>query len=138
MIELVKQLIRHEGMKFKIYKCTSGKNTIGCGRNLDDVGISKEEALLMLHNDIKKADEQVIKALPWTKNMDRVRYSVLVNMAFNIGIHGLLEFKNTLKLVEQGKYVEASKQMLISLWAKQVGNRAIELAKQMETGQYKI
>lgn len=139
MLELVKQLIKHEGMKLRIYKDTVGKDTIGCGRNLSDVGISKEEALLMLHNDIKKADEAVVKALPWTIKMDRVRYSVLVNMAFNMGIKGLLEFKNTLGFVKDGKYLEASKTMLDSLWAKQVGKnpgqRAYELSEQMRTGE---
>ena len=136
MLELAKQLIKHEGMRLKPYKDTVGKLTIGVGRNLDDVGISKEEALLLLHNDIKRADEQLVKALPWTTKMDRVRYSVLVNMVFNMGMGGLLQFKNTISLIEQGKYKEAAKAMIDSKWARQVGNRAIELAKQMETGVY--
>ncbi len=34
------QLVRHEGLKLKPYRCTAGKLTIGIGRNLDNCGIS--------------------------------------------------------------------------------------------------
>lgn len=136
MTELEQQLKKHEGLRLRAYKDTVGKLTIGIGRNLDDVGISEDEALFMLGNDITKAQAQLNKALPWTTNLDRVRYDVLTNMAFNMGINGLLQFKNTLALIQQGKYKEASIQMLQSKWAGQVKGRATELAKQMETGEY--
>lgn len=136
MTELEQQLKRHEGLRLRPYKDTVGKLTIGIGRNLDDVGISEDEALFLLGNDITKAMNQLDKALPWVVNLDRVRYDVLVNMAFNMGINGLLQFKNTLLLIRQGKYEEASIQMLNSKWAKQVGNRAKELSEQLKTGNY--
>ena len=143
MTELEKQLMRHEGSnkdkngRHLLYKDTVFKLTIGYGRNLDDVGISEEEALFMLANDIKRADEQLIKNLPWTDKLDRVRHDILVNMCFNMGIGGLLQFKNTLSLIKKGRCREASIEMLKSRWAKQVGSRAIELSKQMKTGEYK-
>lgn len=136
MTELEKQLIKHEGLRLKPYKDIVGKLTIGIGRNLEDVGISDDEALFLLRNDIDKAKKDVAKNLPWTTKLDRIRYYVLVNMCFNLGIHGLLKFKNTLKLIEQGKYKEASKEMLDSKWAIQVKGRAVELSKQIETGEY--
>lgn len=136
--KLEEQLVRHEGKKLFPYVDTVGKLTIGVGRNLSDVGISEAEALYFLQNDIAKAQKGISTYLPWTVHLDRIRYYVLVNMCFNLGIKGLLEFKNTLRFVENGKYKEASQAMLISLWAKQVGNRAVELAKQMETGEYTL
>ena len=48
---LIDLLIRHEGIKLKPYHCTSGKLTIGIGRNLEDRGITKEEAIYLLNND---------------------------------------------------------------------------------------
>lgn len=140
MEDLTKQLMRQEGSKKNRdgrhipYKDTVGKWTCGYGRNLDDVGISEEEALLMLQNDIAKVELQIARTLPWTVNLDRGRYYVLVNMGFNIGIGGLLGFKNMLSCVKEGNFKNASVEMLNSKWAGQVKARATELAKQMETG----
>ncbi len=136
MTELENQLIRHEGKRLKPYKDTVGKLTIGVGRNLDDVGISEDEVLYLLHSDIDKATQQVAKWLPWTDKLDRVRCEVLINMTFNMGIAGLLQFKNMLSFLEQRNYERAAQEMLNSKWAIQVGQRGYELSKQMETGQY--
>jgi lysozyme len=57
-------------------------------------------------------------------------------MAFQMGVDGLLKFKNTLELIKNGKYKEASDAMLDSLWAKQTPNRASRLSAQMKTGEW--
>jgi len=129
-------LIRHEGLKLKPYKDTVGKLTIGVGRNLEDRGISKEEALFMLENDIKIVEEELDRTIPWWRKLDSVRQEVLVNMAFNLGVPKLLRFKKFLKALQEGNYGQASFEMLNSLWAKQVGRRAKELAYAMEKGEY--
>jgi lysozyme len=59
-----------------------------------------------------------------------------MNMAFQMGITGLMKFKKTLSLVEMGLYDDAADNMLKSLWAKQTPNRAAEMAEQMRTGQW--
>jgi hypothetical protein len=51
---LQKQLIRHEALRLKPYRCSADKLTIGIGRNLDDVGITEEEAYFLLGNDISR------------------------------------------------------------------------------------
>lgn len=51
---LIEELVRHEGLRLKPYKCSANSWTIGVGRNLDTVGISGDEALMMLKNDIAK------------------------------------------------------------------------------------
>ena len=56
---------------------------------------------------------------------------VLANMAFNLGIHGLLKFVRTLNAIERGNYDEAASHMLASKWAGQVGQRAQRLAAMM-------
>ena len=48
------QLVRHEGMRLKPYRCTAGKLTIGIGRNLDDRGISQKEAYVLLEYDCQR------------------------------------------------------------------------------------
>ena len=48
MPTIEEQLLLHEGLRLKPYRCTSNKLTIGVGRNLEDKGISKEEAMRLL------------------------------------------------------------------------------------------
>jgi len=129
------QLVRHEGLKLKPYRCTAGKLTIGIGRNLDDRGISQTEAYVLLENDILDFEQQLLDAIPDVYNgLDEVRQSVLLNMCFNLGLKGLLEFKNTLAFIGAGDWERAANNMLASKWAKQVGMRAIELSELMRKG----
>ncbi len=129
------QLVRHEGLRLKPYRCTAGKLTIGIGRNLDDCGITESEAYIMLINDIMNCEIQLQAKIPDIYNqLDEVRKSVLVNMCFNLGINGLLGFKNTLAFVKAGDWERAANGMLASKWAKQVGRRAIELSELMRKG----
>lgn len=133
--KLIKQIRRHEGERLKPYLCTSQKLTIGVGRNLDDRGITREESQYLLMNDINAVEDGLVVRLPWFNELDDVRKRVLIDMAFNLGVNGLLNFKNTLRYVSEGKYSQASRNMLLSLWADQVGQRAKTLSRMMETGE---
>lgn len=135
--KLAEQLKRHEGLRLKPYTDTVGKLTLGIGRNLEDKGIIETEALSMLSNDVDEFFSKLSKRLDWFCDLDDARQNVLVNMAFNLGVGGLLTFKNTLSLIENGDHSSASEEMLNSKWAKQVGRRAVELSEQMRTGEFK-
>jgi lysozyme len=128
------ELIRDEGLRFKIYLDTVGKSTIGVGRNLSDVGISREEAMIMLDNDITAATTALDATFPWWRGMNDVRQNAIVNMAFNLGIHRLAGFKLALAAMEKGDYAEAANQMEHSEWYTQVGGRAIRLTEMMRSG----
>lgn len=134
MPTLLAELKRDEGVRLKPYTDTVGKLTIGVGRNLTDVGISEDECTALLQNDIAKVLAQLDRSLPWWRKLDPVRQRVLVNMAFNMGMTGLLTFKNTLAAVQSGSYTAAAAGMLASKWATQVGARAERLADMMRTG----
>lgn len=125
---LAKQLVSDEGLRLKPYRCTAGKLTIGVGRNLDDRGITEAEALVLLQNDINAFWGQLVVALPWVPNAPEPVQEALLNMCFNLGLGGLLTFKQTLALIKAGSYAEAAKAMLASKWAGQVGARAERLA----------
>jgi lysozyme len=133
---ILEQLKRDEGLKLKPYKDTVGKTTIGIGRNLDDVGISEDEAIILLHNDLAKAAGQIRAALPWADQLGPIRGSVLGNMAFNMGIAGLLNFHKFLTALRLGNYDQAATEMLDSKWASQVGARAQRLAQQIRTNEW--
>jgi len=129
------QLLRHEGLRLKPYRCPAGKLTIGIGRNLDDRGISQTEAYVLLENDIQNCEKQLVDEIPEIySGLDEVRKSVLLNMCFNLGIGGLLGFNNTLAYIAAGDWERAANGMLASKWAKQVGRRAIELSELMRKG----
>ena len=134
------QIARDEGGYQKsAYQDSLGYWTIGFGRLIDkrkDGGISRAEAELMLDNDIRDKTAELIAALPWIPLIDPVRRAVLVNMAFNLGVAGLLGFHATLEAVHAGDWAAASQHMLESKWAQQVGPRAHRLADQMRTGEW--
>ena len=134
MENLKDQLIRHEGLRLTVYDCPAGYKTIGVGRNLEGKGITEEEAMYLLDNDIKDFQESLSRELPWFDSLDECRKNILTNMAFNLGISGLLKFKNTLSAVENKDWEEAASQMLDSRWAEQVGGRAKELSELMKSG----
>ena len=112
-----------------------GKLTIGIGRNLDDVGLFPSEIDFLLINDIIRCHIDLDRNIPWWVNLDDVRKRVLLDMCFNLGINGLLGFKNTLRLIFMGDFSQAAGNMLSSKWARQVGRRASRLAQMMQTGQ---
>ncbi len=128
------QLARHEGLRLKPYRDTVGKLTVGYGRNLDDVGISPEEAELMLDNDISEAEKN-LKTVDEYNELDPIRQAVICNMCFNLGFYGLMAFRKMWKAIARKDYCEAARQMLDSQWARQVGTRSDELARIMRTGE---
>ena len=136
MNQLIEQLKRHEGIRLKPYKCTSNKLSIGIGRNLEDIGITEKEAEMLLLNDIEEAKRQLLHHMPWTQELDEVRFSALLNFVFNVGIGTALKFVNAMAQLKDENYDMAAQELLDSRWAKQVGNRAKEVAEQLRTGEW--
>lgn len=133
--EIVKaQLKVDEGVRAKPYRDTVGKLTIGCGRNLDDVGLSPDEINYLLENDITRAEEAAAVLFPNFHDLTPARKAVLVNMAFNLGQYRLSQFKKLRKAVQEMDFEQAAVEMGNSLWASQVGARATRLCKQMKEG----
>ena len=121
---LREDLIAEEGIRLKPYLCPAGKLTLGVGRNLDDVGITEDEAMAMLDNDIERVKGQLAKAFPWleTKSPDVQR--AIANMTFQMGIGALLKFKKMLAALQARDYNAARREALDSAWAKQTPQRA--------------
>ena len=131
---LVYELSRDEDVRTKPYKDSVGKLTIGVGRNLDDKGLSKAEINILLNNDINDCESDLDRDMPWWRQLNDNRQRVLLNMCFNLGITRLKGFKSMLRDVQNGLYDQAAVEMIDSLWARQVGGRAVRLAKLMKNG----
>lgn len=113
---LLSSVIRAESYSSKMYKCPAGKFTIGYGRNIQDRGIRKDEAELMLKNDIRAVELELMSRILFFTALDRVRQNVLIEMAYNMGVPKLMKFKKTLKFIHESDYESASKEMLDSKW----------------------
>jgi len=134
-IEKIKgMLLKEEGFRQFPYRDTVGKLTIGIGRNLDDRGISKDEALYLMCNDLEIVEKELRILYPFYEELCDARKIVLLDMAFNMGIPALSHFIKFKRAMESGDFKEASLQMLDSLWARQVGHRASILSYMMEFG----
>jgi len=135
-IAKAKRLIKkHEGLRLLPYICPPGKLTIGYGRNLEDVGITTMEAELLLQHDIvriEKEAKEIFKKV-WDE-LDDTRKAVIVDMLYNLGSSRFIKFKKFIAAVKKKDFDTAAKEMLDSLWAKQVKSRATELAELMKKG----
>lgn len=138
--ELTRQLKADEGVKAQAYQDQLGFWTIGVGRLIDSrkpgSGLRPSEIDFMLQNDIDDRIEALTRSLPWFQNLDDARKGVLLNMAFQMGVEGLMGFKNTLRMVEDGDYMGAARNMLQSKWAEQTPARAARMAEQMRSGKW--
>lgn len=136
-MNIVDQLRRDEGESPVCYQDHLGNWTIGVGRLIGNGGgLRPDEIAYLLNNDIQDRRDKLTKALPFYKNLSPERQGVLINMAFNLGVAGLLKFKQMLAAVERKEWGVAAKEMLDSKWAKQVPTRAARLAAQMESDQW--
>ena len=125
-------LIKHEGVKGKVYYDSEGIATIGVGRNLEDVGVTYDEAMLLLDNDIKRVLKACWHEFPWFIDLTEDRQNVVASMVFNLGLEGFKKFKKMIRAIEKEDWTEAACQMIDSHWAAQVKGRAVELANLMK------
>ena len=136
MMNLIDIQVRHEGLRNKPYEDASGHLTIGVGRNLDSLGLSDDEIYYLLKNDIRRCETELDNSFRWYKDLDQVRQEAMINLCFNLGITRLRKFKLALRAMEAKDYEDASDEFLDSLWATQVGQRAVEVTYMIRFGEY--
>ena len=156
------QLILHEGLRLEVYKCPAGFWTVGVGRNLegkplrkeeqeyifkrsglapDEVievlkerGITKDEALFLLREDIADAEKD-LQHFDWFPRLDPVRRKVVLDMRYNLGPTRFRGFKKMIAALARGDYKAAAAEMVDSKWYRQVMTRGTRLAQMMRTGE---
>lgn len=151
--ELIQRFVLHEGCELMPYRCPAGYLTIGVGRNLETNpltqeekrvcgdymrGITKNAAYYLLRNDIDKVKRECKQSIPFFNALDAERQYALLDMAFNLGIKGLLKFRKMLNAMGCGDWNWASDECLNSTYAKQTGIRARRIANTIKTGVFKI
>jgi len=153
--KLIERIKGHEGYKIKPYKDTVGKWTVGYGRNLEDNPLTPVEVIKLfgktkfnstvdaqiffedlLIRDIKLHTEELENNLAMFPMCDKDEQTVLIDMAFNLGVPSLLSFKGMLHAIDNDDKVQAAVEVLDSQYAEQVKTRAVDNAKLLAGTRY--
>ena len=134
MTTLEQMLIADEGLELKPYRCTANKLTIGIGRNLESTGISRDEALYLLNNDIKRVERGLMSSHTFNA-LDGARRMALINMAFQLGVNGCFRFRRMWAALERKDWQAAHDEALNSNWANQTPQRARRIAAILLSGE---
>lgn len=110
------------GKPFRQCRCAKqGILTIGFGRNLEAVGLSKLEAEVLLDHDLFVSEQSAGKAFEWFPLLSELRQRAIVELCFNMGVTKFREFRQTIQAIKAGQFVAASLHLLASKWKVQVG-----------------
>lgn len=134
--KLKRSLVKHEGCRKFPYVDTKGKITVGIGYNVSDRGMSEIWIEQQYEEDVSYFQKELSK-FPWFIKLNDDRKIVLMDMAF-MGLQRFLNFKRMINAIEENDFKTAALEMLNSDWAKEVKNRALDLAQGMSTGIYQI
>lgn len=127
-------LRRDEGLRTRLYQCSEGVYTIGIGRNLESKGITPSEAEYLLSNDVDEVVRDLDRVYPWWRGLSFDQQRGLANMAFQLGMTRLRQFKRVLAALEAHNGPAAAVAALDSLWARQTPERARRVAALLERG----
>ena len=126
-MSLIEDIKQEEGFSGTVYRCTEGFDTVGYGTKLP---LTKEESELILNHRLNQTKAQLTSYL-YDLDIKPEAWDILFNIAYQLGVNGVLKFKKMIEALRVKNYKEASKQGLDSLWAKQTPNRANRLMKRL-------
>ena len=132
--DLMEMIKRHEGFRQYVYKCTSGKLTIGYGHNLDDRGISSSIARELLKEDIGIATKDCFVLFSDFHLLSNNVKMALIDMSFQLGLNRLKKFKKMIKFIGKNNFIKASREAKDSKWFRQSGDRGKEIVKLLKKG----
>ena len=121
-----------EGFRGAAYEDIVGKTTIGYGFNVE-AGISQYAALALLDAQATEIAFDLGK-LDWFVSLDDVRKSVCIELAFNLGLHGFMQFQQMIAALRSGNWQGAHDELLDSAAARLLPARYSHLADLLLTG----
>ena len=125
-----------KGKTFRECTCTTqGKLSIGIGRNIEDIGISLQEAQLLLRNNLEETEKDLARHWPWYTRLSPGRQRALANFHFNVGPGTFRDFTATLGLLARGDFAGAAAAFRTNRnYFRDVGPRAERIAVLLEHG----
>ncbi|MDR2342773.1 MAG: glycoside hydrolase family protein [Campylobacteraceae bacterium] len=146
MFSLIQSIKKHEGLRLTSYICPSGYPTIGYGTKLplndfektqikSEDKITEQEAEFLLKHRLENSIKELNKQKPFIAIISENRKRVVYEMAYQLGVQGLLKFKRFFAALEKNEFKDAAHEMIESKWAKSDSpKRAGELALIMQLG----
>ena len=125
---VIESLKQEEGFDGMPYEDKLGIPTIGYGTKLP---LTEEEAELLLKHRLDKKILEISEKEPFFLDLPQKAQEVIANMAYQLGVEGVLKFKKMWAALKKGDYQKAADEMLDSKWATQTPNRAKRLAEIM-------
>ena len=151
MSDLLRRLLqRDEGCRLEPYADHLGYWTIGYGHLIDrrkggklpdwikSFPILQDEAEHLLDTDIMDKEIKLSQAWPAFADQSPLVKAVLVSMAFQMGVGGVMAFTRTLRAIEEHRRADAGKGMRESAWYRQTPKRVERLARTIETDDAKF
>lgn len=133
IVQLVAEdLKRDEGWVPHAYQDHLGFWTIGYGFLIDERRggqLPKHIALAWLQWEIERRWEQLTREAPWLEDQPEDVQRALANMAYQLGVSGVLRFRKMLGALRAGDREKAAQEALDSLWAAQTPARAERVAE---------
>ena len=133
MKNLIENIKESEGFVEHVYNDSLGIPTIGYGFAIKDLILDEDIASEILIRKVKNLAQRVQNKFDWFNTEPDVIKKVVIEMCYQLGLGGFSKFKKTISYLEKKNYLEASKEMLDSKWAKQTPNRAKKLSKIVES-----
>jgi lysozyme len=149
-VDIAKILRFEEGYRTKPYLCSEGYVTIGYGTKLHkEKGLDPEGFCIefngpiaeeFLNKDVADLDIALFKSEQGGvyDSLEEARVDIIISMAYQMGVGGVMKFKNMWAALAEENYEEAAKQMLDSKWARQTPARANRHAEVMRTGSTEV
>ena len=146
-MSLIENIKAHEGFSARIYKDSVGKPTVGYGflvaaLSPDELKLnggkiepmSREVAEKILNLKVFKLKKRVFQCLPWLQSKPQNVQDTLIEMAYQLGLAGLLGFRHTLSCIEAGNYAQAAKNLKASLLYRQTPRRVEDYIRGLRDG----
>jgi len=128
---VIESLKEEEGFRGMPYEDIRGYPTIGYGIKLP---ITEKEAEILMRYRLLTKINKLSEKEPLFIILPEKAQEVILNMVYQMGVDGVLEFKNMWAALKRGDYKKAADEMLDSKWAKeQTPERAKRLAEIMRS-----
>jgi phage lysozyme len=146
-MSLLENIKTHEGYRREIYKDSLGKATIGYGFLVSALSpdelklnggkvepMSREVAEKILNLKVARLQKRVFQCLPWLESKPQGVQDILVEMAYQLGLAGLMGFRHTLGCIEAGNYAQAARNLRASLLYRQTPRRVEDYIRGLRDG----
>lgn len=136
--DLLESVKLGEGLRLNAYPdplTRASPWTIGYGHTGPDVGpatiCTADRADFWLKSDLADACTALDQKETWWRDLPLEAQRVMAEMVFNMGLGHLQGFHRFLIALQAQNWTVAASEMMHSLWASQVGNRAQRLSQRL-------